>query len=152
MTPAGGISLDTGRFGRVYHRRAGDVDILHDVVGGFSQRADGEPVAADTGYVGYCDAVCAGLEGDAVVVVGYFDVVDEDVCAGADVEAVGVFGEVGALGGCVHCEGCKGDVVGAAFYGVEDVGWVLLPEVGDCYVGAAGYLEEKRKISWYKCV
>lgn len=91
-------------------------------------------MAADAGYVGDCDAVCAGLEGDAVVVVGDFDVFDEDVGAGVDVEAVGVFGEVGALRDGVHCEGCEGDVVGAAFYGVEDVGWVLLAEVGDCYV------------------
>lgn len=97
-------------------------------------------MAADAGYIGDCDAVCAGLESDAVVVVGHLDVVDEDVGAGADVEAVGVFREICAFRGGVHGEGCEGDVVGAPFYGVEDVGWVLLPEVGDCYVRAAGDL------------
>lgn len=109
-------------------------------------------MAADAGYVGYCDVVCAWLEGDAVVVVGDLDVVDEHVCARADVEAVSVFGRVGALGGGVHCERCEGDVGGAAFYGVEDVGWVLLAEVGDCYVGAAGDLEGEKRVSRYASV
>lgn len=102
-------------------------------------------MAADAGYVRDGDPVCAGLEGDAVVIVGDVDVVYEDVRAGADVEAVGVFGGVGALGRCVHCEGCEGDVGRAAFDRVEDVRRVLLAEVGDCYVRAAGYLGEGGK-------
>lgn len=134
MTPAGGVRLDPRRLGGVYHRRAGDVDIFHGVVRAFAQRPHGEPVAADADYVCDGDEVGARLEGDAVVVVGDVDVGDEDGGAGADVEAVGVFGGVAALGGCVHGEGCEGDVGGAAFDGVEDVRRVLLAEVGDCYV------------------
>lgn len=79
-------------------------------------------MAADAGDVRDGDIVCAGLEGDAVVVVGDMDVGDEDGRAGADVEPIGVFGRVAAFGCCVHCEGGEGDVSGAAFDRVEDVG------------------------------
>lgn len=91
-------------------------------------------MAADAGYVCDCHAIGAWLKGHAIVVVRNLYVVDDDVGAGADVEAVCVLGGIGAFRCRVHCERCEGDVVGATFDGVEDVGGILLAEVGDCYV------------------
>lgn len=54
-------------------------------------------MAADAGYVCDCHAIGAWLKGHAIVVVGDLDVIDDDVGAGADVEAVCVLGGIGAF-------------------------------------------------------
>lgn len=101
-------------------------------------------MASNAGNVLDNDTICTGLECHAVIAVRHLHVADGYVCAGTDVEAVCVLRIILAAGGGVHVQIEELGCLGVAFDGIEDVRGILLAEVGDLDVGAAGDIEQGR--------
>jgi hypothetical protein len=75
------------------HAEIGGIDVLQGAVAALAQGADTDAVVCSgAGHGVDGSVVCAGVEGDAVILVADVDGSDSSVCASTDIKTISILG------------------------------------------------------------